>query len=124
VTGAPEGERQDLRNLYGSARLDYYLDNGSVLSADGGAAQVENEVFVTGIGRVQVLKAIKPYARVAWAADRFNVFGFWNSRTSLDPQIALGSAAGGAVGHLPRRGADQLELPGGAWPRRGWRLLP
>jgi outer membrane receptor protein involved in Fe transport len=93
VTGAPEGERQDLRNLYGSARLDYYLDNGSVLSADGGAAQVENEVFVTGIGRVQVLKAIKPYARVAWAADRFNVFGFWNSRTSLDPQIALSSGA-------------------------------
>jgi outer membrane receptor protein involved in Fe transport len=93
VTGAPGGERQDLRNLYGSARLDYYLDNGSVLSADGGAAQVENEVFVTGIGRVQVLKAIKPYARLAWAADRFNVFGFWNSRTSLDPQIALSSGA-------------------------------
>ena len=32
VTGAPVGERADLKNLYGSARLDYYLDNGSVLS--------------------------------------------------------------------------------------------
>ncbi|HEY9014982.1 MAG TPA: TonB-dependent receptor, partial [Gemmatimonadales bacterium] len=91
VTGAPLGDRADLKNLYGSARLDYYLDNGSVISADGGAAQVENEVFVTGIGRVQVLKAIKPYAWLGWAANRFNIFGYWNSRTSLDPQIALSS---------------------------------
>jgi iron complex outermembrane receptor protein len=93
VTRAPLGDRDPLRNYYGSARLDYYLNNGSVLSADGGAAQVQNEVFVTGIGRVQVLKAIKPYARVALAADRYNLFAFWNSRTSLDPQIALSSGA-------------------------------
>jgi outer membrane receptor for ferrienterochelin and colicins len=93
VTGEPQGDRDPLRNYYGSARLDYYLNNGSVLTADGGAAQVQNEVFVTGIGRVQVPKAIKPYARVALAADRYNIFGFWNSRTSLDPQIALSSGA-------------------------------
>ena len=89
LTGAPVGEREPLQNAYGSARLDYYMDNGAVLSADGGAAQVENEVFVTGIGRVQVLKAMKPYARVALAHDRFNIFGFWNSRTSIDPQYSL-----------------------------------
>ncbi|MDQ3208233.1 MAG: TonB-dependent receptor, partial [Gemmatimonadota bacterium] len=78
-----------LQNAYGSARLDYYMNNGGVLSADGGGAQVENEVFVTGIGRVQVLKAMKPYARVALAHDRYNIFGFWNSRTSIDPQYSL-----------------------------------
>ncbi len=89
LTGAPVGERTPLQNAYGSARLDYYLNNGAVLSADGGAAQVENEVFVTGIGRVQVLKAMKPYARVALAHDRYNIFGFWNSRTSIDPQYSL-----------------------------------
>jgi iron complex outermembrane receptor protein len=65
------------------------MNNGAVLSADGGGAQVENEVFVTGIGRVQVLKAMKPYARVALAHDRYNIFGFWNSRTSIDPQYSL-----------------------------------
>jgi outer membrane receptor for ferrienterochelin and colicins len=54
---------------------------------------VENEVFVTGIGRVQVVNAIKPYARLALAADRYNIFAFWNSRTSLDPQVALSSGA-------------------------------
>ena len=89
VTGAPVGDRTPLQNAYGSARLDYYLNNGAVLSADGGGAQVENEVFVTGIGRVQVLKAMKPYARLSLAHDRYNIFGFWNSRTSLDPQYSL-----------------------------------
>jgi iron complex outermembrane receptor protein len=91
VTGAPLGDRDPLKNAYGSARLDYYLDNGSVLSVDGGASQVQNEIFVTGIGRVQVAKAIKPYARVAMAADRYNVFAYWNSRTSIDPQVSLQS---------------------------------
>ena len=89
--GNPVGDREPLQNIYGAGRADYYLDNGSVLSVDGGASRVENEIFVTGIGRVQVRKAIKPYVRAAWAADRFNVFGFWNSRTSLDPQYSLTS---------------------------------
>jgi outer membrane receptor protein involved in Fe transport len=91
VTGEVSGDRDALRNIYGSGRLDYYLDNGSVLTVDGGAARVENEIFVTGIGRVQVDEAIKPYARAALAADRYNIFGFWNSRTSLEPQFSLTS---------------------------------
>ncbi|HEY7614830.1 MAG TPA: TonB-dependent receptor, partial [Gemmatimonadales bacterium] len=91
VTGVVSGDREALRNVYGSGRLDYYLDNGSVLSVDGGAAKVENEIFVTGIGRVQVDEAIKPYARAALAADRYNIFGYWNSRTSIEPQFSLTS---------------------------------
>jgi outer membrane receptor protein involved in Fe transport len=91
VTGEVSGERDPLRNIYGSGRVDYYLDNGSVLSVDGGASRVENEIFVTGIGRVQVDEAVKPYARAAFNAERFNVFGYWNSRTSLEPQLSLTS---------------------------------
>jgi iron complex outermembrane receptor protein len=91
VTGAAVGDRDPLVSGYGSARVDYYADNGAVISVDGGASQVENEIFVTGIGRVQVSKAIKPYARAAVAADRYNVFAYWNSRTSLDPQYSLQS---------------------------------
>jgi outer membrane receptor for ferrienterochelin and colicins len=93
ATRAPLGERDDLQNIYGSARLDYYLPGGSVVSADGGAARVENEVLVTGIGRVQIEKAIRPWARLAWAGERFNVFGFWNARRTLDPQFSLASSA-------------------------------
>jgi iron complex outermembrane receptor protein len=89
ATGEATGDRDPLENAYGAGRLDYYLDDGSVASVDGGASQVQNEIFVTGIGRVQVIKAIKPYVRAAYAADRFNIFGFWNSRTSLEPQYSL-----------------------------------
>ena len=91
ATGDALGDRDPLVNGYGSARLDYYADNGSVFTVDGGAAQVENEIFVTGIGRVQVDKAIKPYVRAAVAHDRYNLFGYWYSRTSLEPQTSLQS---------------------------------
>jgi outer membrane receptor protein involved in Fe transport len=91
AAGDAVGDRDPLVNGYGSARLDYYADNGSVFTVDGGASQVQNEIFVTGIGRVQVAKAIKPYIRAAVAHDRYNVFGYWYSRTSLDPQVSLQS---------------------------------
>ena len=91
TTGAAVGDRDPLISGYGSARFDYYADNGSVLTVDGGASQVQNEIFVTGIGRAQVIKAVKPYARVALAADRYNVFAYWHSRTSVDPQYSLQS---------------------------------
>jgi outer membrane receptor protein involved in Fe transport len=125
VTGVPQGERDALENAYGTARLDYYLDNGSVLTAEGGASQVQNEIFVTGIGRVQVLKAMKPYARLAYAAERFNIFGFWNSRTSLDPQFSLASGVPleerSDIFHIE---AAELELPAGPWAGGVRRLLP
>jgi len=91
VTRAATGDRDPLQNAYGSARFDYYANNGSVFTVDGGASQVQNELFVTGIGRVQVTKAIKPYARAALAADRYNLFAYWHSRTSTDPQYSLQS---------------------------------
>ncbi|HEY8257452.1 MAG TPA: TonB-dependent receptor [Gemmatimonadales bacterium] len=89
ATGDAVGDRDALTNGYGAGRVDYYFDNGTVFSVDGGASQVQNEIFVTGIGRVQVPKAIKPFARAAVAAERYNVFAYWNSRTSLEPQVSL-----------------------------------
>ncbi|RPI71257.1 MAG: hypothetical protein EHM47_10635, partial [Ignavibacteriales bacterium] len=42
-----------IRTLYGSGRLDYQFDDSGIITLEGGYAQVENEVIVTGIGRVQ-----------------------------------------------------------------------
>lgn len=84
------GEADMLRSIYGSGRLDYYA-GGGVFTAEGGAARTENEVLVTGIGRVQVLKALKPFARLNFAHDRFNLMAYWNGRNSLEPQRALAS---------------------------------
>ncbi len=92
-TGAAVGDRKKLQNWYGTLRLDWYLPRGHVASAEAGYSRVENEVFVTGIGRVQVPKAEKPYARVTYAAPRFNLMAWWNNRNSLDPQRSLASGA-------------------------------
>lgn len=87
------GDRDDLVNIYGAARFDYYADNGAVGTVEGGATQVENEVFVTGIGRVQVLKGFKPWSRLTWAAPRYNVTAWYTGRDTKDPQVSLASGA-------------------------------
>ncbi|CAN5865887.1 hypothetical protein BH20GEM1_BH20GEM1_09530 [soil metagenome] len=71
-------------SLYGSARLDYNFDNGSMWTAEGGNTFTENEIFVTGIGRVQVNGSNRPWARTQYAADRFTVFGWYSGRRAND----------------------------------------
>ena len=93
TTGAALGDRDPIKTMYGGGRLDYYLADGSVLTAEGGAANVKNEVFVTGIGRVQVTNALRPWARLNWASTGFNVMAYWNGRRTTDPQYSLASAA-------------------------------
>ena len=92
-TGALTGTADEIKNVYGSGRLDYYANNGAVLTAESGIAQVQNEIFVTGIGRVQVTKATRPYARLGWAHNTFNVMAYWNGRRTKEPQYSLASGA-------------------------------
>jgi outer membrane receptor protein involved in Fe transport len=101
AAGVVTGDPDPTRNIYGSGRLDYYVKDGSVVTAEAGMAQVENELFVTGIGRVQVVKAYRPYARIAWASNRFNVMAYFNGRNSLpwkawQPSTEQTSLASGA----------------------------
>jgi outer membrane receptor protein involved in Fe transport len=93
TTGVASGDPDAVKSMYGSARLDYYANNGSVVTGETGIAQVENELFVTGIGRVQVTKATRPYARLGWANKGFNVMAYWNGRRTRDPQYSLASGA-------------------------------
>ena len=91
--GAAQGDRAPLTTAYGSGRLDWYVANGSMLSVEGGATQVENEVFITGIGRVQVTKALRPWGRVAWTHPRATLTAWYSGRSSLEPQYSLLSGA-------------------------------
>ncbi|MFL5521810.1 MAG: TonB-dependent receptor [Gemmatimonadales bacterium] len=84
ATGAATGDRDPLENYFGTARVDYYAANGHVISGEGSYASVANEVFVTGIGRVQILGAAKAYGRVMYAAPRFNLMAWWNHRDASD----------------------------------------
>ena len=89
----PQGDRDPITAAYGSARLDYYLDNGAAFTVEGGASQVKNEVLVTGIGRVQVVEGFKPYGRIAYNGIHLNAFAYWNRRESKEPQYSLASGA-------------------------------
>lgn len=90
--GAATGDPDDLINVYGSGRLDRYFDDGSLFTVEGGAAHILNHTFVTGAGRVQVGDAWRPWARVAWSAQRFNVMGWYTGRRSKNGFI-LGANA-------------------------------
>ncbi len=94
VTGALTGERDPVKSTYGSARLDYYSSSGDVATGEFGMAVAENETAVTGIGRVQITKSIRPYARFNYAAKSFDIMGYWNGRNTKEPQYSLASGAG------------------------------
>jgi outer membrane receptor for ferrienterochelin and colicins len=82
-----------LSSAYGSARLDRDMSNGSVLTLESGLTQVENEVFLTGIGRIHVPKARKPWGRVAYSSDHLFV-QFWASgRKAIGPHYSLQTGA-------------------------------
>lgn len=78
-------------STYGSARIDYDWDEKSQSTIEAGATKVENEVFVTGIGRVQVPNTIKPWARVNYSNETIYVQLWTAGRDSREPQISLSS---------------------------------
>jgi outer membrane receptor protein involved in Fe transport len=91
TNGLATGDIDNVQNIYGSGRFDYYADNGSIFTVEGGAAQVENDIFVTGIGRVQVTKALRPWARIGWDSDNYNLMAWYSGRNSIEPQYSLAS---------------------------------
>ena len=84
LTRAAIGDRRDLVNAYGTLRLDTYANSGAVGTLEGGASQVQNEIFVTGIGRVQILKALRPWVRANWGSENYNLMAWYSGRKSGD----------------------------------------
>jgi iron complex outermembrane receptor protein len=76
-------------STYGSARVDYDVNGRTFAVAEGGLAQVENEVYITGIGRVQVTRALKPWGRVNYSDDHSSVQVWASGRDSREPQYSL-----------------------------------
>jgi outer membrane receptor for ferrienterochelin and colicins len=90
-TGAVSGSRDPILDVVGTGRLDYYAAGGGVGTVEGGVAQVQNELIVTGIGRVQVTRAVRPWARATWGTRAYNLQAWYTGRSSLDPQYSLAS---------------------------------
>ncbi len=76
-------------STYGSARVDYEFEGGGNSTAEGGITQVEGEIFVTGIGRVQVPKALKPWGRVSYSNTNFYAQVWTAGRSSSVPMLSL-----------------------------------
>lgn len=92
----PEARALDddqVASSYGSARVDYEKENLGVITAEGGITEVQNEVFITGIGRVQVKKGHKPWGRLNFSNDRWNIMFWSQGRKSVSPQYSLASGA-------------------------------
>ncbi len=81
---------EDISTVYGSARLDYNLDDGSVFTAESGVTQAENEVYLTSIGRMQVEGVLRPWSRLSYTAEHLFFQTDYNGRKTFgEHQMAL-----------------------------------
>ncbi|MEN8375312.1 MAG: TonB-dependent receptor [Gemmatimonadota bacterium] len=85
ATGSPDR----LSALYATARLDRYGADGSELTVEAGGAEVQNEIVVTGGGRIQRDRAYRPWARVAWGNAGWNASFWYSGRVASDPGWSL-----------------------------------
>lgn len=76
-------------STYGSARIDYDFEDRGTATGEGGITQVEGEIFVTGIGRVQVPKTLKPWGRLSYSNKSFYAQMWSAGRNSVEPQLSL-----------------------------------
>ncbi|HET9300087.1 MAG TPA: TonB-dependent receptor, partial [Candidatus Polarisedimenticolaceae bacterium] len=119
----PLAREDDDQVRYGSLRVDKYFTGGQALTLEGGTAEVEGPVFLTGIGRVQVLDASRPWGRANFNADHWNALFWYTARDTKDPQISLRSGAElwensstmalEVQGHVELLAEDRLRLVGG-----------
>ncbi len=78
-----------VRNAYGQVRLDYEYPHGGASTVEAGFSQVEHEVIVTGIGRVQVQRAHRPWGRVTYSGHGLNVMLWTSGRNNKLPEKSL-----------------------------------
>lgn len=88
--GPALGEPDPVTSAYGTGRFDWYADDGSILTLEGGVGRAENHVNVTPIGRIQVTSATRPWARVEWASEGLELSAWYSGRVS-DDQRGLAS---------------------------------
>ncbi|MBI3194413.1 MAG: TonB-dependent receptor [Ignavibacteriae bacterium] len=78
-----------IQTMYASARVDYEYEGGGFTTLEGGIAQAEREVIVTGIGRVQAIKAQRPWGRLHYTGHGFNFLLWSNGRINKEPERSL-----------------------------------
>jgi iron complex outermembrane receptor protein len=80
-------------NLFGSARVDYALASDKRLTAEMGFSRYGGEYFVNQTGRILINDVEKPYIRLAYNSEEWNVQAHWNRRNTITPQIVMNARA-------------------------------
>jgi outer membrane receptor protein involved in Fe transport len=90
VTGRAIGTPDPITRLYGSARLDYYGDERSSVTVEGGATRLTNEINLSGSDRDQISRVVRPWGRLAWTTDGRELSASYSGASISG--VALGSA--------------------------------
>ncbi len=77
----------------GTLRLDYDLSPTSRVLAEGGFSASGNEMYVNQTGRLVVQRVEKPFARLAYQSENFNVQGLWQRRVTPLKQVVYNAVA-------------------------------
>lgn len=80
-------------NYFGTARMDYHFSDKERVLAEIGYSGYGNEYFVNQTGRILIPEVEKPFARLAYNSERFNVQGHYYRRNTPIPQIVMNARA-------------------------------
>jgi iron complex outermembrane receptor protein len=88
VEAVPLAREDDNEISFYGLRFDKYLANGSYFTIEGGNADIAGPAFQTGIGRVQLLDVERPWARLNFNSDHWNVLLDYTKRDAPE-QLGL-----------------------------------
>jgi outer membrane receptor protein involved in Fe transport len=88
--GPATGDPSPLLTVGGSGRVERYLENGGVVTAEGGYTYLENQVSAIGATRSQVGTSELPWGRVSWASGDFNVMAYYTARNADQTNLSTG----------------------------------
>ena len=101
MEAVPLAIEDDNKIGFASARFDKHFA-GSVLTFEAGQTTIEGPAFQTGIGRVQLVDIERPWARVNFTTNHWNVLAYQSSREATE-QLALSSGTNLALDTERRR---------------------
>lgn len=90
LPGRATGEPDPLTTVRGSARVEYYLTAGGVVTAEGGYSRLENQVNGSALSRAQVVESTRPWARFAYATDALDLRAYYVARDGDQVDLASG----------------------------------
>ncbi len=83
-------------NVFGTFRIDYNINENERFLAETGFSKYGNEYFVNQTGRILIPDVQKPFARIAYNSQHWNIQTQWTNRYTPIPQTVLNAAASSA----------------------------